>query len=34
VGTAIGFVVGAGAYLLTDWLVGDAVESGIRGAAR
>jgi hypothetical protein len=34
IGTAIGFVVGVGAYVLTDWLVGDAVEAGIRGAAR
>lgn len=31
VGTAIGFVVGVGAYLLTDWLIGDTVEAGIRG---
>jgi hypothetical protein len=34
VGTAIGFVVGVGAYLIIDWAIGDAVEGGVRAAAR
>ncbi len=34
VGTAVGFVVGVGAYLLIDWLAGDAVESGVRSTLR
>ncbi len=34
VGTAIGFVVGVGAYLLIDWLAGSTIESGVRAAAR
>ena len=34
VGTAIGFVVGVGAYLIIDWVVGDAIEGGVRAAAR
>jgi hypothetical protein len=34
VGTAIGFVVGVGAYLLIDWLAGDAIEAGVRSAVR
>lgn len=34
IGTAVGFLVGVGAYLLTDWLVGDAVESEVRDIAR
>ncbi|HET9516247.1 MAG TPA: hypothetical protein VFO77_00825 [Actinoplanes sp.] len=31
VGAAVGFLVGVGAYLLTDYLLGDTVESAIRG---
>jgi hypothetical protein len=31
-GNIVGFVVGVGGYYLTDWLVGDEIESGIRGA--
>jgi phage tail tape-measure protein len=33
VGNAIGFVVGFGGYLLTDWLVGDPVEEEVRDLA-
>ena len=33
IGNAIGFVVGFGGYLLTDWLVGDDVEESIRNLA-
>jgi len=33
VGNAIGFVVGFGGYLLTDWLVGDPVEEAVRNLA-
>ena len=33
VGNAIGFVVGFGGYLLTDWLVGDDVEEAVRNLA-
>jgi hypothetical protein len=31
-GNIVGFVVGVGGYYLTDWLVGESVETGIRGA--
>jgi Domain of unknown function (DUF4157) len=33
VGNAIGFIVGFGGYLLTDWLVGDDVEEAVRKLA-
>jgi phage tail tape-measure protein len=33
VGNAIGFIVGFGGYLLTDWLVGDPVEEAVRDLA-
>ncbi len=32
VGNAVGFVVGAGVYLFTDWLVGEDIEEGVRDA--
>lgn len=32
-GNAVGFIVGFGGYLLTDWLVGDEVEDAVRNLA-